>query len=114
MTAYAIAHLYNPKINEEVIEYLERIQATMDPFRGKFLVHRAELRVKEGEWPGTVIVLEFPDVTAAEGWYASPVYRKILHLRTDNIDGSTLIVEGVAPGYDPAVTAAKLRDLAAR
>ncbi len=62
--------------------------------------------MKEGEWPGTVIVLEFPDVTAAEGWYASPAYRKILHLRTDNIDGSTLIVEGVAPGYDPAVTAA--------
>ena len=114
MTAYAIAHLYNPKINEEVLEYLERIQATLDPFGGRFLVHRAELHVKEGEWPGTVIVIEFPDVAAAEDWYASAAYREILHLRTDNIDGATLIVEGVAPGYDPANTAAKLRELAAR
>ena len=32
------------------------------------------------------------------------------YTRTRNIDGSTLIVDGVAPGYDAAHTAAVLRE----
>ena len=49
---------------------------------------------------------------AAHEWYASPAYQEILPLRTRNIDGSTLIVEGVAADYDPARTAAALRNRA--
>jgi uncharacterized protein (DUF1330 family) len=109
MTAYALAHLRTPRINDEVLEYIERIQGTLDPYRGRFLVHGAEVDVKEGPWPGTVVIVEFPDLAAAEAWYASPAYQAILPLRTDNIDGSAIIVAGVAPGYDPVQTAARLR-----
>lgn len=35
MTTYAIAHLRTPQINAEVLEYIERIQATLDPFVGR-------------------------------------------------------------------------------
>jgi uncharacterized protein (DUF1330 family) len=97
----------HPQINGEVLEYIERIQDTLDPYGGRFLVHGAEVDVKEG--PGTVVIIEFPDGGAAQDWYASPAYREILPLRTRNIDGSTLIVEGVAADYDPARTAAALR-----
>ena len=38
-TAYAVAHLRTPTLNEDVVEYLERIQDTMDPFGGRFAVH---------------------------------------------------------------------------
>ena len=109
MPAYALAHLRSPQINEEVLEYLERIQATLDPHQGRFLVHGADVDVKEGPWPGTVVVIEFPTLGRAQAWYGSPAYQAILPLRTDNIDGSAVIVEGVAPGYDPARTAAALR-----
>jgi uncharacterized protein (DUF1330 family) len=109
MTAYAIAHLRTPTINDEVLEYIERIQATLTPYGGRFLVHGAEVQVLEGEWPGTVVVVEFPGLAAAHAWYASPAYREILPLRTDNIEGSTLIVDGVAPDYDAGRTAARLR-----
>ena len=110
MSAYALAHLRTPQINEEVLEYIERIQATLDPYGGRFLVHGADVDVKEGPWPGTVVIIEFPDVDAAQAWYHSPAYQAILPLRTDNIEGSALIVEGVGPGYDPARTAAALRE----
>jgi uncharacterized protein (DUF1330 family) len=109
MTAYAIAHLRTPTINDKVLEYIERIQATLTPYGGRFLVHGAEVQVLEGEWPGTVVVVEFPGLAAAHAWYASPAYREILPLRTDNIEGSTLIVDGVAPDYDAGRTAARLR-----
>ena len=112
MTAYAIAHLRTPQINDDVLEYIERIQATLDPHGGRFLVHGAEVDVKEGPWPGTIVIIGFPDLAAAQSWYASPAYQEILPLRTDHIEGSAVIVDGVAPDYDPAHTAARLRAMA--
>lgn len=53
MTAYAIAALRNTTVpNEEVFDYMERIQSTLDPFGGRFLVHGARLEDIEGAWPG--------------------------------------------------------------
>jgi uncharacterized protein (DUF1330 family) len=109
MTAYALAHLRTPTAHEDVFTYIDRIQETMDPYGGRFLVHGAEVEVLEGSWPGTVVILEFPDVSAARAWYASPDYQEILPLRTRHIDGDTLIVQGVGDGYDARVTAALLR-----
>lgn len=110
MPAYAIAHLRTPQINDDVLEYLERIQATLDAFSGRFLVHGATPEVIEGSWPGTIVIIQFPDVTKARAWYDSPAYRDILPLRTNHIEGDAIIIEGVTPDYDPAATAAMLRD----
>lgn len=110
-TAYALAHLRNPNLHPEVLEYLEKIQATLDPFSGRFLVHGGEVQVMEGEWSGTLVVIEFPSVSQARAWYESPAYQEILPLRTNNIDGDAIIVEGVEPGHDSAQMAAELRRL---
>ena len=61
MPTYALAHLYDPAPHPEVVEYIERIQDTLDPYGGRFLVHGAEVTVVEGDWPGTIVILEFPD-----------------------------------------------------
>ena len=113
MPAYAIAHLRTPQINDEVLDYIERIQATMDPHGGRFLVHGGEVEVVEGEWPGTIVILEFPDVDCARAWYESPQYQEILPLRTGNIEGDALVVAGVEQPYSAAATAAALRAVAA-
>ena len=109
MSAYAMAHLYDPAPHPEVVEYIEAIQDTLDPFGGRFLVHGPEVTVFEGEWPGTVVIIEFPDRDAAVRWYESPAYQAILPLRTKNIDGTALVVDGVPEGYDPRATAAVMR-----
>jgi uncharacterized protein (DUF1330 family) len=109
MAAYALAHLRTPQINADVLEYIERIQATLDPFGGRFIVHGATVEVIEGSWPGTVVIIEFPDADAARAWYDSPAYREILPLRTTNIEGDTIIVDGVPANYDAVHTAAVLR-----
>lgn len=113
MSAYALAHLRTPTINDDTLEYIERIQSTMDPYGGRFLVHGSDIEIKEGEWPGTVVVLEFPDLARARDWYASPAYQEILPLRTRSIDGDTILVNGVGPSYDAVHTAAALRKAAA-
>lgn len=112
MTAYAIAHLKTPAINADVIDYIDRVQGTLDPYGGRFLVHGGDVEVMEGPWPGSVVIIEFPDLTAAREWYASPAYQEILPKRTDHIDGAAIIVQGVPADYDPRATAAMLAGLA--
>jgi len=95
MTAYAVANLENVVFGDAIVEYLTKIDATLAPFGGKFIVHGAPHEVIEGEWPGTLIVIEFPDREHVRGWYESTAYQEILHLRTDNSDGVAMLVEGV-------------------
>ncbi|WP_103351472.1 DUF1330 domain-containing protein [Amycolatopsis sp. CA-128772] len=110
MTAYGVAHLRPPaQLPEEVFEYLERIQATLDPYGGKVLVHGAQVEVREGEWPGALVVIEFPSLTAARAWYDSPAYREILRLRADHIPGDLVLVDGCGPDHDSAALGAALR-----
>lgn len=99
MTAYAIAYLREVDFGDEIIDYLSRIDATLAPFGGRFLVHGGEIDGVEGEWDGDVIVIEFPDRESARGWYDSATYQAILPLRTEHSVGIAAIVDGVSRGY---------------
>ncbi|WP_411108162.1 DUF1330 domain-containing protein [Streptomyces sp. c-19] len=111
MTAYAIASLHPTAVlHEEVFQYMERVQATLDPFDGRFLIHGAPDRdVKEGEWPASVVLVGFPSMDHARRWYDSADYQELIPLRARHMAGDLQLIDGVAPGYDPATTAAALR-----
>lgn len=75
MAAYAVAHMRQVTMGPQIVEYLQRIDATLEPFGGRFLVHGGDMDVVENEWPGHLIVIEFPDRAHAWGWYDSSAYR---------------------------------------
>ena len=51
----------------------------------------------EGE-PGEVtVVLKFASKEAGWAWYNSPEYQAIVHLRTDNTDGTAVLVDQWSP-----------------
>ncbi len=83
----------------EITKYLERIDATLAPFEGRFLVHGDTAEILEGEWRGDVIIIEFPDRASATRWYESAAYKAILPLRTRNSDGTVVLVDGVPSGH---------------
>ncbi|MFE0800347.1 DUF1330 domain-containing protein [Streptomyces sp. NPDC058812] len=114
MSAYGFAHLRSRRNHSDIVEYLERIQATLDPFAGRFVIHGPPAEVVEGTWPGSMVLIEFPSLAEARAWYDSPAYRAILSLRTDHIEGDLLLIEGVGPNYDPVERARKLRTEAGR
>ena len=95
MTSYAIGILNDVNMGPAIVEYLERIDATLAPFGGHFVVHGAEPTMLEGTSPGTVVVIEFPDRAKAEGWYASAAYQAIVTLRTDNSASTVFLIDGV-------------------
>ncbi|WP_030422644.1 DUF1330 domain-containing protein [Streptomyces sp. NRRL F-5065] len=113
MPAYAFAHLRDRRHHGDVLEYIDRVQDTLDPFGGRFLIHGPPAEVVEGDWPGGMVLIEFPDLAGARAWYASPAYQEILPLRTRHIDGDAVLADGVGPGYHPSERAAKLRAAAA-
>jgi uncharacterized protein (DUF1330 family) len=95
LPAYGVALLDDVKMGPAIVEYLERIDATLAPYGGQFIVHGARRRMLEGTDPGTMVVIQFPDRSHAEGWYASAAYQEILPLRTENSSSTVFIVDGV-------------------
>jgi uncharacterized protein (DUF1330 family) len=95
MAAYAIGHLRNIEIGPEIREYLERIDATLAPFDGQFLIHGARPEIREGLWEGDLVVIGFPDLARARAWYESPAYRELIPLRARNSESVILLLDGV-------------------
>ncbi|MEO5755945.1 MAG: DUF1330 domain-containing protein [Mesorhizobium sp.] len=95
MTAYAVAHMRQATMGPQIVEYLHRIDATLEPFGGRFLVHGGDVEVVENNWPGNLIIIEFPDRQQARGWYNSPAYQEILALRTNNSQSDVVFADGV-------------------
>ncbi len=99
MTAYAMALLEDIEMGPSIVEYLERIDETLAPYDGRFIVHGGEQRMLEGTNPGVVVVVEFPDRNAAQAWYDSDAYQQILPLRVNNSRSRALLLDGVGPGH---------------
>jgi uncharacterized protein (DUF1330 family) len=95
MASYGVGILRDVKMGPPIVEYLERIDETLAPYDGHFIVHGGETEVLEGTSPGILVVIEFPDGPRAREWYASPAYQKIVPLRAENSDSTVFIVEGV-------------------
>ncbi len=96
---YAIAYLREVDLGPAIAEYIERIDETLAPYGGHFLVHGGELTAAEGEWDGAIVIIEFPSTGAAREWYESPAYQAILPLRTEHSQSIAAMVEGVPTGY---------------
>lgn len=108
MTTFALAHITHSTVNDDIVEYLGRIDATLAPYAGRFRVHGGAIKPLEGAWTGQLVLIEFPDTASAEGWYGSAAYQDIIALRTANASADVILVEGVAPGYQAAEALAGL------
>lgn len=74
--------------------YRKEVLGTLVPFGGAFVVRGGRLTSLEGEWPHPrLVIIEFPSRDAAEAWYESDAYRKIISLRHRSSVGNLVIVD---------------------
>jgi uncharacterized protein (DUF1330 family) len=95
MSVYALVELEITD-REAMGPYLTAVSDTIAAHGGKYLVRAGATEVVEGgigEYPVKVI-LEFPSMEAAKGWYASPEYQAILPHRTNNSKANFVWAEG--------------------
>ncbi|MGZ4185393.1 MAG: DUF1330 domain-containing protein [Solirubrobacteraceae bacterium] len=96
MNGYAIANIRSITMGPAIVEYLERIDATLAPYGGRFVIHGDPADVREGTFRGDLIAIEFPDRDHAQAWYESAAYRDIKPLRSENSEGWVILIGGVA------------------
>lgn len=99
MSAYAVAFIRETTFNDEIAEYLRRIDNTLEPFSGRYMIHGGPYKPLEGDWSGDLVMIEFPSMAQAEAWYNSDAYAGIRSLRTNNTVGDVLLVHGVKAGH---------------
>ncbi len=91
--AYVIAHPRVKDMDTFKNEYASKVDATIEPFGGKFLVRTPEVLAHEGERGTLAVVIEFPSKEKAMGWYNSEDHQKIVgHRRSNTEENSTFVI----------------------
>ncbi|MDJ0665571.1 MAG: DUF1330 domain-containing protein [Acidimicrobiia bacterium] len=95
---YAIV-LLDVEDRELYVEYGRKSTEIEERYGGKSLIASDANEVVDGTWPAQrVVVLEFPDIEKARGWYSDPDYRQLIPLRHEATESAVLLVEGFLPG----------------
>ena len=92
---YVIAQI-NVTDPEAYPEYVARVQATLDPFQGVFLVRGGRAETHEHPPVGDRnVVISFPSFQLAQDWYHSDIYRPVRAMRQAASTSIQTIVEGI-------------------
>lgn len=97
MAAYVVASFHiNNQVGYEA--YRAAVWPTLQAHGCKILVADYGSQVVEGTPNPVTVILEFASKAAASAWYGSPEYQAIINLRTDNSEGTVVLVDQwVAP-----------------
>jgi len=94
MAAYVIAEVdvTDPALYQD---YREQVAATVEKHGGRFIVRGGSVEPLEGGWaPKRLVLLEFPTMQKALGWYRSADYAPLIKLRQRASRGRLVAVEG--------------------
>ncbi len=102
MPAYVLVDI-TVKDAETYERYKQLAPPTIAAYGGRYLVRGGATETLEGTWtPTRLAVLEFPTVERAREWWNSPEYAPAKAMRQASTQTDMLLVEGLAPGMDPA------------
>ena len=74
--------------------YVVQVPPTLAPFGGRYVARSGATQAIEGEAPGRIVILEFPDRQAALAWRSSAAYQAILPIRDATSTSRVYVVDG--------------------
>ena len=94
MTAYVVGHV--KVTNPDPYRGYERgFFPTLKDYEGRLLAADDATETAEGTFPeGRTVILAFPTMEQAKGWYYSSAYQEIIPLRQENSEGTLAFVAG--------------------
>jgi uncharacterized protein (DUF1330 family) len=97
MPAYLIANI-EVRDAETCERYRAAAPAVITAHGGRYIVRGGATHPVEGDFAlHRLVILEFPSMAAARGFYDSPDYAPLLKLRLDSTRSDVVLVEGYAP-----------------
>lgn len=97
MAAYVVAHL-NIHDPDAFARYREAVAPAIARAGGRYLVRGSEPHMLDGEKFDRLVIIEFPSMEVARGFFEGPEYAP---LRAIRLSGATASV-GIFPGYEAA------------
>ena len=78
-------------------EYAQKYPATLAPFGAKAIAQGGKVEALEGAPPaGRVVIVQYPNLKAAEDWWNSPAYQELIPIRQKAAKSRIFLVEGLA------------------
>ena len=95
MPAYVIANVTDAWDRDALVEYRNRNTDVVAEHGGRFIARGGRHEILEGDYaPVRVVIIEFPDLDAARGWYGSDDYAPLRELRRSASKTDIYVVEG--------------------
>ena len=80
-------------------EYRDQVAPVIAAHGGRYAVRGGAMDILEGDAPPPrLVVVEFPSMEAAHGFYHSAEYAPVLKLRLASAVSEVVLVEGTSPG----------------
>lgn len=96
MTAYCIWDNTEVSDPTKMEEYVSRVAPLVEKHNGRYLVVGGKFEAVEGEWPLTYpVIITFPSMSAAKGWYNSKEYADLKLLRQSASKANAIFIEGM-------------------
>lgn len=77
-------------------EYREQAPPIVAAHGGRYIVRGGPVELLEGDWqPKRLVILEFPSVEQAKGWWSSEEYRAPKEMRQRTTRTKMIVVEGL-------------------
>jgi uncharacterized protein (DUF1330 family) len=77
-------------------EFMRMVKPALESAGGKYLARGGTHTVYEGDWkPRRIVILEFPDMAAFEGFYNGAVYQGLKAIRDECSSARLVAVEGL-------------------
>jgi uncharacterized protein (DUF1330 family) len=95
MPAYVIACVTDAWDQDKLVEYRDRNTDAVAKHGGRFVARGGRHEILEGDYtPMRIVIIEFPDLDAARGWYDSDDYAPLRELRRSASVTNIVAVEG--------------------
>ena len=96
MPAYVIASVTEAWDQDALVLYREGNTEAVAKHGGRFVARGGRHEILEGDYaPLRVVIIEFPDLDTARGWYESDDYAPLRELRRGASKTDIYVVEGV-------------------
>ena len=90
---YVVVTIKRIKDPEAFRDYAVRVAPIIERHGGKYVAVDKAPEVRQGEWPFVrTVIVAYPNLVAAQGWYNSPEYNEIIPIRMRAIDANIVIV----------------------
>ncbi len=87
----------NPSMRSHYDRYIEKVKPIVEHYGGTYLVRTEDIfKPFPGPWnPDRIIVVRFESREDCDRCFASEEYKQIMGLRTESVEASAIIVEGM-------------------